>query len=171
MERKLRKILSEDQTKLLRYWISKCEAGRLPQRRQVSPADLIFCLSSISILEQQTSGDFTFRLTASSLKDLLGAECRGRIVSDECGNEVPWAESLRRCLSTRAPVFGATPIGHRRLHHWMRLPMEPAADGRQPVLCYDSIRFDSDNDGPKQETMFVTADFIRRTASPRMDAA
>lgn len=171
MERKLKSILSDDQAKLLRYWMSKCTSGQLPQRRQVSPADLLFCLSSVSVLEQQEGGDFIFRLTSSNLKDILGSECRGRVVSEECGNEVPWAESLRRCLATRAPVFGATPVGHRRLHHWMRLPLEPMPDGRQPVLCYDAIRFDTDNDGPKQETMFVTADFIRRKARSHQNAA
>ncbi len=171
MERKLSKVLSEEQAKLLKYWISKCEAGRLPARRQVSPADLIFCLSNISILEQKEGEGFVFRLTASNLKDVLGAECRGKSVAEECGNEVPWAEAVRRCLSTRAPVFGSTPVGHRRLHHWMRLPLEPSREGCQPVLCYDALRFDEAGDGPKRETMFVTADLIRRRLQSRQNAA
>ena len=160
MERKLHKFLSEDQTKLLKYWISKCEAGRLPQRKQVSPADFIFCLSCISILECQSSGEFTFRLTASNLKDVLGEECRGRVVSQECGDEMPWSEALRRCQATRAPVFGSTPTGHTRLHHWMRLPLEPMADGRQQILCYDAIRFDTSGEVDRRETMYVTADLV-----------
>ena len=168
MERKLHKFLSEDQTKLLKYWISKCEAGRLPQRKQVSPADFIFCLSCISILECQSSGEFTFRLTASNLKDVLGEECRGRVVSQECGDEMPWSEALRRCQATRAPVFGSTPTGHKRLHHWMRLPLEPMADGRQQILCYDAIRFDTSGEVDRRETMYVTADLVAPTSRSLM---
>ncbi|MAK59441.1 MAG: hypothetical protein CMK09_00520 [Ponticaulis sp.] len=171
MEQKLRQVLSQDQAKLLKYWIGKCQADSLPQRRAVSPADLIFCLPNISIVEHQTSGEFTFRLTASSLKDILGEECRGRLVSQECGKEIPWCEALKRCQSTKAPVFGSTPIGHRRTHSWMRLPLQPTDDGRQPVLCYDRIGFDDHDDGPRRETMFVTADLIRRSQLFHQSAA
>ena len=144
MKRELKEILSGNQAKLLKYWISKCENGELPERKGISPADLIFCLSNVSIIEQQTDGHFRFRLTATHLKDVLGTECRGRLVQEECGNEVPWAEAVRRCQKFGSPVFGSTPVGHRRAHFWMRLPLRPLEDNRQPILCYDNIAFDDD---------------------------
>ena len=164
MDRKLKQVLSQDQAKLLKYWTGKCSEGRLPVRKEISPADLIFCLSSISILEQKEGEEFTFRLTGSSLKDILGQECRGRCVSDECGNEVPWAIALRRCQATNSPVFGVTPVGHRRSHHWMRMPLQPDENGHQCILCFDRIQFDENCDGPRREMMFVTADMARNAA-------
>ena len=171
MERKLKQVLSKDQEKLLKFWIGKCSSGKLPQRRDVNPSELLFCLKNVTILEQDESGQFMFRLTGSALKEVLGTECRGKLVSEECGRELPWSEAVRRAAGSRAPVFGTTPIGHRRTHRWMRLPLEPRVEDRQLVLCYDDISFDDTGSVATRETMYAIADLIKRVKPQRPQAA
>ena len=157
MERNIGPNLSKDQTGLLKYWVAKCQEDKLPLRRDVSPAELVFCLPSISIVERRSCGADVFRLTASTLRDILGNECRGRLLEDVCGKSVPWFEALNQAVKSRSPVFGQSPVGHRRTHTWMRLPLEPMENGRQPILCYDRIQVDENVQPLLRETMFVTA--------------
>ena len=116
-------------------------------------------------------GQFTFRLTGSALKDVLGQECRGKTVSEHCGHELPWCEAVCRAMGSRAPVFGTTPIGHRRTHRWMRLPLEPRTESRHLVLCFDEITFDEVGTIPERETMYVLADLISQARPSRQMAA
>lgn len=157
MQRSTGPKLSKDQTGLLKYWVEKCTSDHLPLRRDVSPAELVFCLPSISIIERRSCGTDVFRLTASTLRDILGEECRGRLVQEVCTRVVPWSDALDQALNTRAPVIGHSPAGHLRTHLWMRLPLEPVANGRQPILCYDKIQREKDGAAMVKEAMFVTA--------------
>lgn len=161
MDRNTAPKLSKEQTGLLKYWVAKCKDGRLPLRRDVSPAELVFCLPSISIVERRSCGTDVFRLTASSLRDLLGAECRGKLLAEVCGPSVPWREALNQAFKSRSPVFGSSPAGYLRTHHWMRLPLEPQENGRQPVLCFDCIKDEEEGTPEARETMFVTANAFR----------
>ena len=170
MDQTLKQVLSSDQAKLLKYWTSYCRPERLPTRTEVSPDGMRNYLKHVSILEYQIDDDFKFRLTGEGLKEVLGYEARGRMVSEECGHDVPWSAALRRCRATRSPVFGMTPIGHRRAHHWMRLPLEPNVDGRQQILCFDRIQFDDKGEGPGREMMFVTADLARSSMAEHQGA-
>lgn len=153
--------LSKEQTSLLKYWVAKCKDGKLPLRRDVSPAELVFCLPSISIVERRSCGTDVFRLTASSLRDLLGEECRGKLLDEVCGPSVPWREALNQAFKSKSPVFGTSPAGHLRTHQWMRLPLEPQDNGRQPVLCFDRIMDEKEGTPAARETMFVTANAFR----------
>ena len=161
MDQRLKQVLSSDQAKLLKYWSTYCRPDRLPTRAELGPDGMRNYLKHVSILEYQVDDDFKFRLTGEGLKEVLGYEVRGRMVSDECGGDLPWDGALRRCRATRSPVFGVTPVGHRRAHHWMRLPLEPVADGRQQILCFDRIQFDEKGEGVLREVMVVTADMVR----------
>lgn len=168
MQTDLKSVLAEDQVKLLKYWVSRCTPTSLPKRSDISPADLVFCLGHSSIIERRLSGEFVFRLTASSLRDILGAECRGKLVDDECNEDDAWITALSEAIYTRSPVFGLSPLGHRRVHHWMRLPLATMDSGRQPVLCYDRIHFEKEGELPRAATMFVSArnEFSQRELQP-----
>jgi Uncharacterized protein conserved in bacteria len=161
MERKTSPTLSKDQSGLLKFWISKCQNGHLPLRRDVSPAELVFCLPSISIVERRACGTDVFRLTASSLRDLLGDECRGQLLENVCGRMLPWYEAINKAIESNSPVIGQSPIGHLRSHQWMRLPLEPLENGRQPVLCYDRVVTLDRKASVSRETMFVTANAFK----------
>lgn len=154
--------LSKDQTGLLKYWVTKCSDGNLPLRRDVSPAELIFCLPSISIIERRPCGTDVFRMTGSALRDILGYECRGQLVDESCGRTVPWYEAINQAIKTKSPVFGHSPAGHLRTHQWMRLPLQQLENGRQPVLCYDRIQLEKEGTPEVREAMFVTANAFRR---------
>ena len=162
MERKTGPTLTKDQSGLLKYWVSKCRDGKMPVRRDVTPADLIFCLPSISIVEHRTCGNFVFRMTGSALREILGVESRGHKLKDICGHSIPWHESLNQAVSTKSPVLGQTPIASPRVHSWMRLPLQTMDDGCQPILCYDRIEVVEARAFPRRETMFVTANAFRR---------
>ena len=162
MERKIGPNLTKDQTGLLKSWVGKCQENMLPVRRDVSPADLVFCLPSISIVERRPCGTYAFRLAASALRDILGTECRGKELDQICGRSVPWYEALNQAVGTKSPVFGQTPCGHRRVHNWMRLPLEPTDNGHQPLLCYDRIELLDARTPLRRETMFVTAHAFRK---------
>ncbi len=161
MERMKSPNLSKDQSGLLKFWISKCQNGHLPLRRDVSPAELVFCLSSISIVERRSCGTDVFRLTASSLRDILGEECRGQLLENVCGRTLPWYDGINKAIESRSPVLGETPVGHLRVHKWMRLPLEPLENGRQPVLCYDRVATLDRKEEVLREAMFVTANAFR----------
>lgn len=149
--------LTKDQAKLLRFWVSKCAGESLPERRDISPAELVFCLPYISIVEHRSCGSYVFRLTASVLREMLGEECRGQTLSDVCGKAVPWCEAISQSLNSKSPVFGATPTGFRKAHYWMRLPLKTQSNGHTPVLCYDRVQVCETDRAPECETMFVTA--------------
>lgn len=170
MKRNTGPTLSKDQSGLLKYWVAKCYEGQLPKRQDISPAELIFCLPSISIIERRPCGTDVFRLTGSALRDILGQECRGKLLSEVCGRSVPWHEALNQAARTKSPVFGHSPEGHLRTHQWMRLPLQPLENGRQPILCYDLIRSEKDGTTPVREAMFVTANAFRSRVLERSAA-
>ncbi len=161
MERNSGPNLSVDQAGLLKYWVSKCRDGMLPLRGDVSPAELVFCLPCISIVERRNCGTDVFRLTASALRDILGEECRGRLLKDVCGRAIAWNEALDQAIKTRSPVFGQVCVDHHLVHQWMRLPLQPMENGRQPLLCYDRVGVLKHGEMPPRETMFVTANAFR----------
>ncbi len=129
--------ISGEQTRLLKYWASKCGDAGLPERKDISPRGVFFCLAHLSVVQQLDDGEFCFRLTGSMLRDVFGAEVRGLPVSHVMVECDAWTLALEQASRLRAPVCGLTPVSANSIHRWMRLPLRETATGTQYVMCYD----------------------------------
>src|SRR3546814_12228141 len=58
--------------RFLDYWRSKCQADRLPHRRDIDPTEIIPLLAAIFLMDVE-AGDFRFRLVGQDIVTRYGA--------------------------------------------------------------------------------------------------
>lgn len=134
--------LIDVQNEIVDYWNSRREEGLAPSRRDINPGALRAHLSSISILELDPSGGATFRLVGTQLRQLIGADMRGKRIDELPDHFADIWRTGRDAFSACAdPRQGIADLGDRH-HAWLRLPLRACADDTAPalLLCHDIIR-------------------------------
>lgn len=124
---------------LLEYWHSKMSDGKRVERARICPGELRLYLANISLVHLDEDGNARFRLAGSRLRDVVGIEARGRLVS-----EIPdlleeaWVDGLEYTLETARPVGG---VSRRKTdsHAWLRLPLRDQFGKLSIVLCHDEL--------------------------------
>ena len=132
--------LTDGQNKLLDYWKThQLPCGCAP-RAAINPGQVRELLANISIVELSRSGHATFRLAGSLLRDIVGAEARGRSVSEIQGGDLePWCDALLTLLDTRMPVSGVNVMENGMGHVWLRLPLLDSSGELTQILCHDEL--------------------------------
>jgi len=126
------------QQELVQHWESCRQGFQLPAREDLDPGAIRAHLASISIIEIEPQGHIRFRLAGSGLRDILGREMRGRLVS-ELGKTVSdmWSLGLASALDQMRPVGGLIERD-TDCHAWLRLPLSsPRSHGL--LLCHDML--------------------------------
>ena len=137
--------LTDGQLKLLDYWISHQGPCGCAPRAAINPGHVRGLLSNISIVELSKTGHATFRLAGSMLRDIVGAEARGRSVSEIQGGDLePWCDALLSILDTRAPVSGVNVREDGQRHVWLRLPLLDASGDLTQIMCHDELVSDTE---------------------------
>ena len=132
--------ISEQQEKLLDYWGDHIGPNGCVPRSAINPGHVRELLSNISIIELRRKGTSTFRLAGSKLRDIVGAEARGRSVSSIQGGELePWCDAILSVLDTRLPVSGLTEREDGSFHLWLRLPLLDRDGELTQVMCHDEL--------------------------------
>ena len=132
--------LTDGQLKLLDYWMSHQGPCGCAPRAAINPGHVRELLSNISIVELSKSGHATFRLAGSMLRDIVGAEARGRSVSEMQGGDLePWCDALLTLLDTRTPVAGVNLREDGQRHVWLRLPLLDAGGELTQIMCHDEL--------------------------------
>ena len=136
--------LTDGQLKLLDYWMGHQGPCGCAPRAAINPGHVRELLSNISIVELSQTGQATFRLAGSMLRDIVGAEARGRSVSEIQGGDLePWCDALLSLLDTRAPVSGINFREDGQRHVWLRLPLLDAAGNLTQIMCHDELVSDT----------------------------
>ncbi len=132
--------LTDGQLKLLDYWMSHQGPCGCTPRAAINPGQVRDLLSNISIVELSQTGRATFRLAGSMLRDIVGAEARGRSVSEIQGGDLePWCDALLTLLDSRAPVSGISTHENGHRHVWLRLPLLDASGELTQIMCHDEL--------------------------------
>jgi len=129
---------TESQSELVAHWDSCRRGAALPYRESLDPGAIRAHLASISIVEIEPQGQVRFRLAGSGLRDILGREMRGRLISDldKTVSEM-WSLGLASALDRMRPVGGLIER-ERDCHAWLRLPL--ASPGNHALLlCHDTL--------------------------------
>lgn len=136
--------LTDGQLKLLEYWMGHQGPCGCAPRAAINPGQVRELLSNISIVELSKAGRATFRLAGSMLRDIVGAEARGRSVSDIQGGDLePWCDALLSLLDTRQPVSGINLREDGQRHVWLRLPLLDANGELTQIMCHDELISDT----------------------------
>tara|TARA_R110000824_G_scaffold366730_2_gene555715 strand:- start:245043 stop:245495 length:453 start_codon:yes stop_codon:yes gene_type:complete len=132
---------------LFDYWRAKCSDTRFPVRADIQPAEIKPLLPSLSILE--VSGDaplqLRVRLAGTRLRDYLGVETTGRMVSDfELGDQRSyWEAAYHEVLIGARPAQGVVPLTPWAQPHvfqfWLRLPLMDEDGAIVMVLGHDAF--------------------------------
>lgn len=130
--------LTASQTDLVRHWYACCQDQALPQREWLDPGAIRAHLACISIVEVEPCGEVRFRLAGSGLRQVLGREMRGRLLSelDQTLSDM-WSLGLSNAIEQMRPVGG---LIEREFdaHAWLRLPLYSARSGAL-VMCHDAL--------------------------------
>jgi hypothetical protein len=130
--------LTRAQQELVAHWESCRDGQRLPDRDSLDPGAIRAHLSAISIVELEAQGQVRFRLAGSGLRDILGREMRGRLVSELGQTESEmWALGLSSALDQMRPVGGLI-ARDSDCHAWLRLPLR-SSRGSTLLLCHDAL--------------------------------
>ena len=133
-------LLTDGQLKLLEYWMSHQGPCGCAPRAAINPGHVRGLLSNISIVELSKTGHATFRLAGSMLRDIVGAEARGRSVSEIQGGDLePWCDALLTLLDSRTPVSGIRMREDGQRHVWLRLPLLDANGDLTQIMCHDEL--------------------------------
>jgi hypothetical protein len=95
------------------YWESRRREGGLPARADLDPADFVYCLPNILLMD--LSHDplrVRYRLVGSAVVATSRLDFTGRYL-DELAFPNPhfdWIEVYRRLVADRRPLFGSVPI-------------------------------------------------------------
>ena len=143
---------------LLEYWRTKCAGEDVPDRRQIHPRDVKDFLPHLSIVEARETG-LVFRMTGSSLRDILGGEFRGRPLTELGTTPTAWTTAILTSLTDGVPTHGVHALSSSRAHIWMRLPLQDTRGRRSLVLCFDHIRRLDDRDDMAERDL-VDADLV-----------
>ncbi len=129
---------TSSQRELVQHWES-CRRGLLlPTRENLDPGAIRAHLASVSIVEIEPLGHVRFRLAGSGLRDILGREMRGRLVSELGKTESEmWSLGLANALDQLRPVGGLIEREHD-CHAWLRLPLH-SPRSRALLLCHDTL--------------------------------
>lgn len=132
--------ITPSQNRLLDYWLQhQLPCGCAP-RQAINPGHVRDLLANISIVELSPSGHAKFRLAGSKLRDIVGAEARGRSVSEIQGGDLePWCDALLSVLDTRLPVAGITERPDGQRHIWLRLPLLDHRGNLSQIMCHDQL--------------------------------
>jgi hypothetical protein len=105
--------------RFLDYWRSKCQADRLPHRRDIDPTEIIPLLAAIFLMDVE-AGDFRFRLVGQDIVTRYGA-LKGRKLGElMAGDEL--AETIaehRHCVQARLPVYAENTMKSAGAGDWL----------------------------------------------------
>src|SRR3546814_8726800 len=88
--------------RFLDYWRSKCQADRLPHRRDIDPTEIIPLLAAIFLMDVE-AGDFRFRLVGQDIVTRYGA-LKGRQLGELMRSEEHTSE-LQSLMRNSYAVF------------------------------------------------------------------
>ena len=130
--------ITESQAELVKHWHTCRLDHQLPQRDALDPGAIRAHLACISIVEIGASGEVRFRLAGSGLRQVLGREMRGRLISelDQTVSEI-WSLGLSSALEKMSPVGGVIER-ETDAHAWLRLPLASPHNGVL-VMCHDTL--------------------------------
>ncbi|WP_026180606.1 PAS domain-containing protein [Henriciella marina] len=130
------------QNEIVDYWTSRRGDALAPSRSDIDPGALRAHLGSISILALDGAGAATFRLVGTQLRQLIGADMRGKRL-DELPDEFAsiWQTGRGTFTKDNRPDQGIADLGDRH-HAWLRLPLRAFEEDTAPalLLCHDIIR-------------------------------
>jgi hypothetical protein len=119
--------------RFLDYWRSKGQAGRLPQRRDIDPLDVVRLLSSVFLLDVEAD-DFRFSLVGQDVADrhtpLKGKSLRELMSGPELEEAL---DEHRLCVRSHLPVYSwnteeSASAGNRQLYQRLLTPLASDAD-------------------------------------------
>lgn len=130
--------VTASQAELVQHWYACRVDEGLPQRESLDPGAIRAHLAYISIVEVEDAGDVRFRLAGSRLRQILGREMRGRLISelDQTLSEI-WSLGLSSALEKMRPVGGLIERDNDA-HAWLRLPLFSPRIGTL-VMCHDAL--------------------------------
>jgi len=128
------------------YWASLRQAGRLPGRANIDPADFKRHLPTVSLIDVlDDPRDFRMRLAGTGLYGVYGREITGRTLGEIYASAAAdyWRAELDKVVREKRPGVGVHNFAWRGAGHlsilWLRLPL--ASDGAtvDMILGYDAV--------------------------------
>lgn len=158
-------LVLPEQQQLYDYWCSKRQSSLLPDRQQISPAEMSRLLPNISLIDVEIAPfRFRFRLAGTRLREIYDREVTGLDLAD-CDwdlNQDYWTRTYTRISETGKPAQGVIrgPCADKEhmVQFWLRLPLATSDSELGMLLCHDAIV-------PAEELSGVSA--LERTASQR----
>ncbi len=138
-------LVIDGQRQLFDYWVERCRARAMPERRDISPSHFPKLLPAVSLIDIEAGGRYRVRLAGTALRDIYDREITGLYIDDlECGRARDyWAASYARVAETGRPAQGVIRCPRATKEHlvqfWLKLPL--AGDGaHRPamILCLDT---------------------------------
>lgn len=141
------------------YWLSKCNAQRIPARRDIDPAEMVRFLPHVTLVDVLEPLDFRFRLIGTAISDRQQGQqtgaCFSRLEGKGPGNPI-WSD-YDTVRDSASPVFRTVSY------------IGPTEDVRAAVHLLLPLSVQSD----RVEMIFgcVGFDIVRRrSVLPRLDA-
>lgn len=139
-------LVIAEQRQLYDYWLDKCGARTMPDRRDISPAHFPRLLPYISLIEiDRASGRYRVRLAGTRLRDIFDKEITGLYLEDlDLGaSEDYWQAAYARIVEDGKPAQGVIRGPCVQQEHlvqfWLRLPLSAGGSGAGMILSYDAF--------------------------------
>ena len=139
-------LVIPEHRQLYDYWIDKAAGRRMPDRRDIRPADFPRLLPFVSLVDiGSETARYRVRLAGTRLREIYDCETTGLYLDElDWGDKRDyWLAAYHRIASEGKPAQGAVRGPSTQKEHlvqfWLKLPLSSANDRIGMILCYDAF--------------------------------